>query len=143
VDYHTGRRVSGPGIGVDENTPLQIGDTLYSCTPLNVVTALDADTGKARWRFDPHAQTAEHVTCRGVGYYDVQTIFADGAGESQPDLQQCPQRILVSTVDARLLALNAKTGELCDNFGRHGSVDLKQGWTTPKTASATTRPRRR
>lgn len=64
--YHTGRRVSGPGIGVDENTPLQIGDTLYSCTPLNVVTALDADTGKARWRFDPHAQTAEHVTCRGV-----------------------------------------------------------------------------
>jgi quinate dehydrogenase (quinone) len=57
---------------VDENTPLQIGDTLYSCTPLNVVTALDADTGKARWRFDPHAQTAEHVTCRGVGYYDVQ-----------------------------------------------------------------------
>jgi quinate dehydrogenase (quinone) len=58
---------------VDENTPLQIGDTLYSCTPLNVVTALDADTGKARWRFDPHAQTAEHVTCRGVGYYDVQS----------------------------------------------------------------------
>jgi glucose dehydrogenase len=46
VDDHTGRRVSGAGIGVDENTPLQIGDTLYSCTPLNVVTALDADTGK-------------------------------------------------------------------------------------------------
>ncbi|MFQ9621522.1 MAG: hypothetical protein ACLR17_02605 [Enterobacteriaceae bacterium] len=30
-----------------------------------MVTALDADTGKARWRFDPHASTAEHVTCRG------------------------------------------------------------------------------
>ncbi|VDR26857.1 Quinate/shikimate dehydrogenase (quinone) [Raoultella terrigena] len=45
--YHTGRRLTGAGIGVDENTPLQIGDTLYSCTPLNVVTALDADTGKA------------------------------------------------------------------------------------------------
>ncbi|VTN04866.1 Quinate/shikimate dehydrogenase (quinone) [Raoultella ornithinolytica] len=126
--YHTGRRVSGPGIGVDENTPLQIGDTLYSCTPLNVVTALDADTGKARWRFDPHAQTAEHVTCRGVGYYDVQNDTTLTAQEkASPDLQQCPQRILVSTVDARLLALNAKTGELCDNFGRHGSVDLKQG----------------
>ena len=31
------------------------------------------------------------------------------------------------TVDARLIALNAKTGELCDDFGDHGSVDLKQG----------------
>ena len=60
--YHTGRRLTGAGIGVDENTPLQIGDTLYSCTPLNVVTALDADTGKARWRFDPHAnRRARHL----------------------------------------------------------------------------------
>lgn len=126
--YHTGRRLTGAGIGVDENTPLQIGDTLYSCTPLNVVTALDADTGKARWRFDPHAQTAEHVTCRGVGYYDAQSDASLSAEEkASPSLQQCPQRILVSTVDARLLALNAKTGELCEDFGTHGSVDLKQG----------------
>ncbi|EPK4788270.1 membrane-bound PQQ-dependent dehydrogenase, glucose/quinate/shikimate family [Klebsiella aerogenes] len=125
--YHTGR-LTGPAIGVDENTPLQIGDTLYSCTPLNVVTAIDADTGKARWRFDPHAQTAEHVTCRGVGYYDVQSDDTLSAEEkASPALQQCPQRIMVSTVDARLLALNAKTGELCDDFGDHGSVDLKQG----------------
>ncbi|MDH1974741.1 hypothetical protein N5J30_29450 [Klebsiella michiganensis] len=89
--YHTGRRLTGAGIGVDENTPLQIGDTLYSCTPLNVVTALDADTGKARWRFDPHASTAEHVTCRGVGYYDVQSDDSLSAEEkASPALQQCP-----------------------------------------------------
>ncbi len=126
--YHTGRRLTGPGIGVDENTPLQIGDTLYSCTPLNVVAAIDADTGKARWRFDPHAQTAEHVTCRGVGYYDAQKDDSLSAEEkASPALQQCPQRIIISTVDARLIALNAKTGELCDSFGDKGSVDLKQG----------------
>ncbi|MBA1495999.1 membrane-bound PQQ-dependent dehydrogenase, glucose/quinate/shikimate family, partial [Klebsiella pneumoniae] len=47
--------------------------------------------------------------------------------KASPALQQCPQRIMVSTVDARLLALNAKTGELCADFGDHGSVDLKQG----------------
>lgn len=93
-----------------------------------MVTAIDADTGKARWRFDPHAQTAEHVTCRGVGYYDVQSDDTLSAEEkASPALQQCPQRIMVSTVDARLLALNAKTGELCADFGDHGSVDLKQG----------------
>lgn len=88
--YHTGRRLTGAGIGVDENTPLQIGDTLYSCTPLNVVTALDADTGKARWRFDPHASTAEHVTCRGVGYYDVQSDDSLSAEEGQPGAAAVP-----------------------------------------------------
>ena len=44
---HTGDIPQSNGSGAeDQNTPLQIGDTLYSCTPLNVVTALDADTGK-------------------------------------------------------------------------------------------------
>ena len=66
--YRTGRRTTGAGAGVDENTPLQIGNVLYSCTPENLITALDGDTGKAIWTFDPHAKSEEHVTCRGVGY---------------------------------------------------------------------------
>ncbi|WP_442801069.1 membrane-bound PQQ-dependent dehydrogenase, glucose/quinate/shikimate family [Serratia rubidaea] len=126
--YHTGRRTTGSAIGVDENTPLQVGNVLYSCTPENLITALDADSGKALWKFDPQAKTAEHVTCRGVGYYDVNKDDSLSADEkSAPALQQCPQRILVSTVDARFMALNARTGELCPGFGDNGSVDLKQG----------------
>jgi quinate dehydrogenase (quinone) len=35
---------------------LQIGNVLYSCTPENLVTAPDADTGKPLWKFDPHAR---------------------------------------------------------------------------------------
>ncbi|MDR8469497.1 membrane-bound PQQ-dependent dehydrogenase, glucose/quinate/shikimate family, partial [Acinetobacter baumannii] len=66
--YHTGRPKN---IGVDENTPIQIGSTLYSCTPTNIITALDGDSGKALWKYDPKAKTAEHITCRGVGYYDA------------------------------------------------------------------------
>ncbi|MBD4533346.1 PQQ-binding-like beta-propeller repeat protein, partial [Xanthomonas citri pv. citri] len=65
------RRIQGAGIGVDENTPEQIGNVLYSCTPENLITALDADTGKPIWKFDPKAHSAEHITCRGVGYYDI------------------------------------------------------------------------
>jgi quinate dehydrogenase (quinone) len=126
--HHTGRRITGDGIGVDENTPLQVGNVLYSCTPLNVVTALDADTGKSLWRFDPHAATAEHVTCRGVGYYDaLKDDSLSASDKAAPELRQCPQRILVSTVDARLIALDARTGEPCASFGNGGSVDLKQG----------------
>lgn len=127
--YRTGRRTTGAGAGVDENTPLQIGNVLYSCTPENLVTALDADTGKPLWKFDPHAKSAEHVTCRGVGYHDIDQDASLGAAvkASYAPQAQCRQRILVSSVDARLFALDAHTGALCQDFGDKGYVDLKKG----------------
>lgn len=66
---------------------------------------------------DPYAQTAEHVTCRG--YYDAERDIRSARRKASPALQfQCPQRIeWYRLVDARLLALNAKTGELCADFG--------------------------
>ncbi|MGA1810091.1 membrane-bound PQQ-dependent dehydrogenase, glucose/quinate/shikimate family [Sphingobium sp. WW5] len=126
--YRTGRRTTGAGIGVDENTPLQIGNILYSCTPENMVTALDADTGKALWKFDPHAHSAEHVTCRGVGYYDVDadTRLTPSQKAALPD-GICRQRLLISTVDARLIAIDAATGKPCADFGKGGTVDLAPG----------------
>ncbi|NKF20980.1 membrane-bound PQQ-dependent dehydrogenase, glucose/quinate/shikimate family [Solimonas marina] len=57
-----------------ENTPLKIGDSLYTCTPHNIIISLDARTGKERWRYDPHvADQAIPYTaaCRGVAYYVV------------------------------------------------------------------------
>ncbi|QEO17375.1 membrane-bound PQQ-dependent dehydrogenase, glucose/quinate/shikimate family [Acetobacter vaccinii] len=124
--YRTGRRVSGPGAGVDENTPQQVGNVLYSCTPEDLITALDVDTGKPLWKFDPHAHTAEHVTCRGVGYYDVDKDPTLTAEEKAADPQApCRQSILVSSVDARFFALDAHTGKTCPRFGTDGFVDLK------------------
>src|SRR4029434_9257003 len=38
-----------------EATPLMIDGTLYVTTPYNSLAALDAETGKERWRFDGHA----------------------------------------------------------------------------------------
>lgn len=126
--YHTGRRTHGPGAGVDENTPQQIGNVLYSCTPENLITALEADTGKEIWKFDPKAHTAEHVTCRGVGYYDAAKDTTLTAEEKAADdaAPMCHQRILVSTVDARFIALDAHTGAQCTGFGENGEVDLKK-----------------
>jgi quinoprotein glucose dehydrogenase len=60
----------------DENTPLKVGDTIFLCTPHSKVIALDAATGHEKWRFDPQIQSKigfkhwEHMTCRGVAYYD-------------------------------------------------------------------------
>ena len=126
--YRTGRRTTGAGAGVDENTPLQIGNVLYSCTPENLITALNGDTGTPIWKFDPHAKSEEHVTCRGVGYYDIDkddSLSAEIKASHSND-QQCRQRILVSSVDARLFALDAHTGTLCPSFGDNGYVDLKR-----------------
>jgi quinate dehydrogenase (quinone) len=125
--YHTGRRTHGAGVGVDENTPQQIGNVLYSCTPEDLITALDADSGKPLWKYDAKARTAEHVTCRGVGYYDADKDASLTAEQKAADTTpMCRQRVLVSTVDARFIALDAHTGALCSGFGDNGIVDLKK-----------------
>src|SRR6516165_4171822 len=41
--------------GVFEATPLMIDNVLYLTTPYNRVVALDADSGKEIWAFDPKA----------------------------------------------------------------------------------------
>jgi len=58
-----------------EDTPLIIDDTMYICTPFSTVIALVPETGKEKWRFDPQLKqppqrTTQHMTCRGVAYFD-------------------------------------------------------------------------
>ena len=51
-----------------QNTPILVGETLYTCSPFNKVIALDANTGEEQWRFDPEVDTHGHylLNCRGV-----------------------------------------------------------------------------
>ena len=63
-------------------TPLKINDTLYLCTPHSLAIALDADTGKERWRFDPKAgmeSQRQHQTCRGVSFHSSTALTATAA----------------------------------------------------------------
>ena len=56
----------------NQNTPLQIGNVVYACTPTNQVFALDADSGKQLWHFDPKANAGYSPTwqrCRSLAYY--------------------------------------------------------------------------
>ncbi|MAT92056.1 MAG: pyrroloquinoline quinone-dependent dehydrogenase [Halioglobus sp.] len=102
-------------------TPLQVGEMLYLCGANNVLIALDAGSGEEIWRHDPQAvPPAEHQyarTCRGISYVETPT----GHGSD------CEQRIVTGTVDARLVAVDAMTGERCGGFGEDGEVDLRQG----------------
>ena len=43
----------GPGGGAQESTPLVSNGVLYSVTNWSIVFALDARTGKEKWRWDP------------------------------------------------------------------------------------------
>ena len=105
--------------GAFKATPLQIGDTLYVCLARNIISALDADTGAERWRFDPQLKDSKvgfTTTCRGVTYFKAPEPPAD-----------CPERILTATTDARLIAVDAKTGKRCTDFGTNGEVTLLAG----------------
>src|SRR5262245_8798453 len=96
-------------------TPTQAGDLLYICTAFNVVQALDADTGALRWQFDPQSKAGNRgftQNCRGVTYYKAPAEYT-GA---------CRERIIMGTTDARLFALDAKTGERCAGFGENGEI---------------------
>ncbi|QKY03485.1 membrane-bound PQQ-dependent dehydrogenase, glucose/quinate/shikimate family [Janthinobacterium lividum] len=121
------------GASESQNTPLQIGDTIYTCTPTSKVIALDADTGKERWTFDPKpANTKTWNRCRGVGYYEPAAVakpfqFEGMQPASAPVAGACARRIVQVTMDARLIEIDAQTGKQCEGFGDKGSVDLTVG----------------
>jgi quinoprotein glucose dehydrogenase len=104
-----------------EVTPLKIDNTLYLCTPHNHAIALDATTGKQIWTFDPKVGLngdRQHQTCRGVSYY---RDAAAAAGTP------CAQRVYLPTSDARLIALDAASGQVCRSFAVNGELHLEQG----------------
>lgn len=128
--FHTGdvRGNDDPVETTYEVTPLKIGDTLYLCTPHDLVFALDAETGQEKWRFDPKIrqpsfQTTQHLTCRGVSYSDASS---EAPSMDHSTATDCVKRIFLPTVDGRLFALSAESGMPCRDFGAGGSVDLWQ-----------------
>ncbi|WP_147199176.1 membrane-bound PQQ-dependent dehydrogenase, glucose/quinate/shikimate family [Pantoea sp. CCBC3-3-1] len=135
--FHTGDIPESPtGNGAeDQQTPLQIGDVLYLCTPHNNIIAVNADTGKKIWEHVVNAQAEVWNRCRGLAYFDAtkplpQPSVPGSTPVPQPALaagDTCQRRLLMNTIDARLMAVNADNGELCQNFGDHGVVDLKAG----------------
>ncbi len=104
-------------------TPIKVDNTLYFCTPHDIVVALDADSGKVRWRYDPKTndEGVAMLVCRGVSYFKAQEPVSD-----------CPARILVGTIDGRMIALDSETGKLCQSFGKNGEISLREGLGSTK-----------
>lgn len=129
-EFRTGDRKGpdDPDEFTNQATPLKIGDLLYTCSPHQIVFALEAATGKLRWKFDPqiqHNKAFQHMTCRGVAYHATKPGAVTSDGSAAPT--DCAERIFVPTNDGRMFALNAQSGKPCDGFGNHGQIDLKEG----------------
>ncbi|HKT42681.1 MAG TPA: PQQ-binding-like beta-propeller repeat protein, partial [Rhodanobacteraceae bacterium] len=103
-----------------EATPILHDGTLYFTTSETNVVAIDAVTGKLRWRHDSHVPKLWYsdAASRGV------TLWVDPRSAADAP---CHARIFAPTLDSRLLALDAKTGKLCQDFANHGVLDLLPG----------------
>jgi len=100
-----------------EVTPIHANDTLFYCTPMNRVIALDPATGAERWRFDPHDsdggeglidEPRQVVRCRSVAYWE--------AAEPRAGVP-CERRVYKGDINGYLFAIDADTGKSCPDFG--------------------------
>lgn len=108
-----------------KQTPQMANGLVYICTAGSELIALDSDSGDQVWRHDTKTNVPGGIenastfarTCRGLGYYEAP---AEYTGE-------CAKRIIAGTVDGRLVAVDAMTGQTCSSFGRDGEVNLLSG----------------
>ena len=97
---------STPNSGIEaiESTPLMVDDVLYFTTQTSRAIAVDAETGKELWVFDPFpGQSGTHrpVPNRGAAYWEGYSPIACGGDDHKFD-----KRLFYITLDARLFALD-------------------------------------
>jgi quinoprotein glucose dehydrogenase len=105
---------------MNQTTPLAIDGIIYSSSPMSFVSAIDGETGKTLWTFDPKSYTFGSppnlgFISRGLTYWSE--------GEDK--------RIILGTADGYLMALNAKTGKPISSWGNNGRIDITEGLLRP------------
>jgi quinoprotein glucose dehydrogenase len=120
--YHTGALEPATDLNrkaAFEATPLLFDGLLYLTTPFNHVIALDPTTGAEKWKYDPKVDRSHdysEVTNRGVAaWLDAR------AAKTAP----CRMLVFEGTIDARLLAIDAKSGTLCYSVDLTKDVDYR------------------
>ncbi len=98
-----------------ENTPLMVAGTLYTSTSLAQAAAIDGQTGRTLWVFDPESYKVGRPTNLGFVHRGV-AYWTDGSQE----------RLYLAAHDAYLYAIDAKTGKAVSQFGEGGRVNLAQ-----------------
>ena len=100
-------------------TPIQFEDSLVICTAYNDIVALDASTGRERWRY--RAQSVENTGFYGSRYCRGVSLWVDPATKGD-----CSARIFQAALDGVIHAVDARTGSPCTGFGRDGKIALNE-----------------
>jgi len=98
--------VIGQGNGAQAATPLFSNGVLYGITNWSITFAVDAESGKEIWRYDPQVVPGSVRLCCGVHNRGV-ALYGG--------------KVIVPVVDGRLVALDAQTGKL-----------MWSAWAVPK-----------
>ncbi len=121
--YHTGDVSDGKGdlpATVLSATPIIANDTMYIGTPFYRILALDPATGAEKWAFDTQSELAALTQLalknRGVSYWE----------DVAPTGDICDKTVYIGTMDARLFAVDADTGQRCPEFADNGVLDVNQ-----------------
>ena len=99
--------------------PEEAGGHLIVCDPFTKVIALDPVTGEERWTYEPKFSKVPYAgrfKCKGLAQWRDPEASADDA---------CATRLFLPLPDLRLMAIDARSGEICPDFGVDGTVDVK------------------
>ena len=109
--------------GSFETTPLMIDNVLYLSTMYTRVVALDAETGRELWAFDPRAYETG-MAGASPGGYKHRGVAVHGEGDDM--------RVFINS-RVSLHALDARTGAPIPDFGVGGRVSLIENFTNAVT----------
>lgn len=87
--YKTGKKATF------QTSPIVVGKTMYITTPFNDVVAIDADSGKEKWRYQHQLQSKDYCC---------------GPANRGPALSN--GKVFTVTIDSRLIALDQDSGEV-------------------------------
>jgi quinohemoprotein ethanol dehydrogenase len=81
----------------EESSPIEIDGVLYNISAWDITSAYDAQTGKVLWRYDPQiaVEWARNACC----------------GTVSRGLAAWHGKIIIGTLDGRLIALDARNGK--------------------------------
>ena len=126
-EWHTGEKEMTDSAGAEigpgyfEATPVMLGDTLYLSTPFHRVVALDAQSGRELWKFNPGTAQWGSTGFSHPTFVHRGVAIWSGPGE---------RRVFLNS-RGRLFALDAATGRPIPSFGAGGRVDLTRGLRWP------------
>jgi quinoprotein glucose dehydrogenase len=93
-----------------QTSPIEVAGVLYGISPTQKVFALDAATGKLKWKFDSGIVGTQPN--RGLSYW------------ASPDNKD--RRIIVGVMNF-VYELDSETGQPVPTFGNQGRIDLREG----------------